>query len=155
MGSSPSSQHISVPTQFIDISLKTDEDLKFLWNSISSDNTQEASLNSFLIFSGFGERFSSTRRLSNVLPETTQTAECNVSSIGSEAINDHVDGGDVSMTELAPEGVLASITKAFDDIADIDASTHSVNVVDADASIATEDDWNGMDFSLDSSLVTL
>ena len=105
-------------------SLKDEEELDFLWNSTSSDDTQhKASINSFFNFSGFGERFSSNRTLSHVLPETTQTAECNVSSIGSEVLNDHVDG-DASMVELAPEGALAFIV---------------ISHVDADASMTSNE----------------
>ena len=67
--SDSSSESITVPTEIMDTSIM--------------DITATSDLN----FSGFGERFSSTRRLDNFLPPSTRTAEFNVSSITDEHID--------------------------------------------------------------------
>ena len=121
--SDSSSESITVPTEIMDTSIM--------------DITATSDLN----FSGFGERFSSTRRLDNFLPEATRTAEFNVSSI----TNEHIDV-DTSMTQLAT--VMPS-----DDIADEDTSMQSVNAVDEVDDVETSNTvisglHSGMNFSL-------
>ena len=119
--SDSSSESITVPTEIMDTSIM--------------DITATSDLN----FSGFGERFSSTRRLDNFLPPSTRTAEFNVSSITDE----HRD-------------VDTSTVMSSDDIASEDISMPSVNAVGEVNAVDEVDDvetsntgmHSGMNFSL-------
>ena len=120
--SDSSSESITVPTEIMDTSIM--------------DITATSDLN----FSGFGERFSSTRRLDNFLPPSTRTAEFNVSSITDE----HRD-------------VDTSTVMSSDDIASEDISMPSVNAVGevnaVDEVDAVETSNTGMHSGMNFSLV--